>query len=1197
MFKTLVNRLLLVVVLFNLCALIGCHRGYYRRQADAEAQRLIREKAFDPRWDSADGRIDIDPQSRMFDPFSADHPPIPADDAASHQFMHRVDGKDGYPQWHANGDTNYIESPNWQDSLPVNEKGEVVLTLEKAYELALIHSPELQQQRETLYLSALDVSLDRFGFDTQLFTGFNSFLTTQGRLRNGSGVSSTTVQNQIGSNGGGLNFERLGVTGANFAVGLANTILFNFAGNNTQSATSLIDFSIIQPLLRGAGRDRIMESLTQAERTLLANVRQMERFRRGFYLQVAIGRDAGAGPSRGGNFLGNPGSASANAGGFFGLLETQQRLRNQRFNLRQQQAVLELFREFFLRERLDAVQLKQFETNFYRDQRSLLNAVNAYQTQLDRFKLSIGLPPDLEVVIDDSTLDQFELISDQVNERLIAIGELRKTTGTALNEVDNLFDELQAIEDLENGTFPWPTNIGALLQNLVPFIDEAEAEIDQIGSADTRLVESDIQKLSGSVEGRLASLKKTRLAIESGRLISSLDPSLFDPSSIQDPADLTARLSGDSNQDSVVRRSAVVKESLQGIRVKIADYAATEQALGKAELFNFIREEFQEKIPGQLSEMNNLVLELSLLQAIARSNTIEIADVDIQSPQAIEIARCMRRDWMNARASHVDNWRNIEFVADQLEAQVDLVFQGDIGNNGDNPFKLRYETGQLRAGFRFDAPIVRLAERNNYREALINYQQSRRQFYQFEDNVKRNLRDIVRNVDLIKGAFELDRLAVQTSIENLEINRFELEEPVAPGAGNGGNRLGITTAQNLTQAIERLNSSQDSFLNSWVQFEVLRRSLDFDMGTMQVNERGEWIDPGAIDGAIGMRVASKLGIELDCQYCNGVTTVYSENGTSYTSDGTIYSAPSGYYPEGSEPQSSQPVEGLPFETTEPVYPGKSIYSTEPSSFQGLDAPGATNGPQSRLSPNGRMNLRTAPSQPRVPSYLYRPVSAAKPTSARQVESVVGSSVASVQAMDRMRPKLRPVEAGLKANASVAIQEIPSVQFSVDRAADRSSMQLGAPVVDFELTRNSVPSFLKPESLEVDGSGLVKTVSAEQPRETVKSSSELAIPNLANQIPEKFEAPQALQATRLASLKKAAAANEGTVVPVASPVKAMSSAVSPLVKSERAEPAATEKMLNAFGEDVVPATEIDFDWRKRQYSLGGTLNRFRIQADR
>ena len=149
--------------------------------------------------------------------------------------------------------------------------------------------------------------------------------------------------------------------------------------------------------MRGAGRERILESLTQAERTLLANVRQMERFRRGFYLEVAIGRNAGAGPNRGGNFLGSPGFASSNPGGFLGLLETKQQIRNQEFNVRQLESVLALFKEFFVRQRLDANQLKRFESSVLSQQSSLLQLKVGYQTALDRYKIQLGLPPDLDV--------------------------------------------------------------------------------------------------------------------------------------------------------------------------------------------------------------------------------------------------------------------------------------------------------------------------------------------------------------------------------------------------------------------------------------------------------------------------------------------------------------------------------------------------------------------------------------------------------------------------------------------------------------------------------------------------------------------------------------------------------------------------------------------------------------------------------
>ena len=58
--------------------------------------------------------------------------------------------------------------------------------------------------------------------------------------------------------------------------------------------------------------------------------------------------------------------------------------------------------------------------------------------------------------------------------------------------------------------------------------------------------------------------------------------------------------------------------------------------------------------------------ELQLLQALARTESVELGEIDLRADQALEVARKYRRDWMNARASLVDSWRLIQFNADQL---------------------------------------------------------------------------------------------------------------------------------------------------------------------------------------------------------------------------------------------------------------------------------------------------------------------------------------------------------------------------------------------------------------------------------------------------------------------------------------------------------------------------------------------------
>ena len=56
-----------------------------------------------------------------------------------------------------------------------------------------------------------------------------------------------------------------------------------------------------------------------------------------------------------------------------------------------------------------------------------------------------------------------------------------------------------------------------------------------------------------------------------------------------------------------------------------------------------------------------------------------------------------------------------------------------------HPLRFNGKDGQIQAGLQFDAPITRVAERNAYREALINYEQSRRAYYNYTDRVSESL--------------------------------------------------------------------------------------------------------------------------------------------------------------------------------------------------------------------------------------------------------------------------------------------------------------------------------------------------------------------------------------------------------------------------------------------------------------------------
>ncbi|MFV1968120.1 MAG: hypothetical protein ACC628_22070, partial [Pirellulaceae bacterium] len=550
----------------------GCHRAYYRKQADAEAYSLVREKANHVHWQLPRHWIDVDPRSRMFDPFNPDRPPMPPDDPVSHQLMQSVDGMKGYQGWYANGQTEQIENPDWLAYLPLDENGILNLTAEQAYQLALIHSRDYQQQFETLYLSALDVSTERFRFDSQFFGGYSAFYTTSGRERGTqrSELDLSTFTEETGRLGlpaggvrapssGHLLWRKSFATGADLAVGLANSLVWDFAGPSEHSALTILDFSLLQPLLRRAGRDRILEQLTIAERALLANVRQMERYRRAFYVEVITGRDAGAGAARRGGVFGasglsgftgvggggfgsltggsgfTGGSGAAQAGGYLGLLQDQQDIRYQqttivglrnnltqlRESLRESLVQIPDDPETIVRERLQIAQARQALLNA---ESRLLNSQASYQATLDNFKATLGIPPDFCLNIEDPTLDPFRLIDSEIQDAQVEVTDLRNRVGDINERI------LSSIKPAESGrgVVPWNEDLEMSLQQLRVNLKGLSRIHGQLASESIVRVEQDVAQLEQILPRRrqdlLALKQKYREEMDRFERYGDLDP-------------------------------------------------------------------------------------------------------------------------------------------------------------------------------------------------------------------------------------------------------------------------------------------------------------------------------------------------------------------------------------------------------------------------------------------------------------------------------------------------------------------------------------------------------------------------------------------------------------------------------------------------------------------------------------------------
>ncbi len=794
-------------------------------------------------------RVDLtpDPRSRFYDPYDPDSPPLPPDDPAANQYMHWVDGMLGYQSWHKFGQTLTVENPQWLENfgipmetaycgpeadysyeggysrpVPVIEE----LTMGDAIELTYINSREFQFELEDLFLTALQLTFQRFRYDVQfLGIGGNKpssdlvFDTVPG------GENSLLWDNRVG-------ISKLLPSGGQWAVEFINNTLWLFSGDNKTNTASTLSFSLVQPLLLGGGRKVALESLTQSERDALYQMRDFARFRKTFFVDIVDGTR-----------------------GFLGLLGLRQAIINQESNIRQieiqirrlralseerpnqlseelrelpadivfpdsvadrisyddltnylfwegemneeeRDVLLALsddpayrlaIRELFQRttSEVTSLEIAQLETDLAGGKSQLLRNQVAFQDALDRYKIQTGLPTDSEITIDESLLVQFQLIDPRFR---------------ALESQVERFLESWAV------------------------VDDDDPQQALLLTEARRLLELQTTVRNEGLENVVADFDKLR---------DIWDRRLNDLPSEED----RDRFSRDTKRDKRLFESLVAElnNATQNLQTIIKELSGEELPLEQRRQRYVDIDELQEILV-------SIVQGMEVVQINTRVELIELQPFDLSIQDAVRLGMQNRLDLMNQRAFVMDVRRQLEVAANQLEAVLDVVLEGDVrtrpllsGNN--KPLDFRGMESNYRAGLAFTAPVVQIQERNEYRAALIAYQRARRAFMQAEDTIKQEIRDDWRSLQANRASFEITRQAVRAAAIQFDQSVDATIAPLQPGQ-NRSLSLGL----NLLTALESILRTQNSLISGWVQYETSRLQVNRDMGTMVIDDTGVWVD-------------------------------------------------------------------------------------------------------------------------------------------------------------------------------------------------------------------------------------------------------------------------------------------------------------------------------------------------------------------
>jgi len=320
----------------------GCTGEFYKRRADKETYGIIKDKEKAVHGASSEFSIESGRQGVRESFPSATKPYEPPLDRPDEA------AKDDGPA----------------------ETKPMVLPLAECLRLATLATDRYQREKETLYLSGLALTLARHRYTPIFSSLLSGELTRSGPNEN---------RQWDADSSGTLRIAKNFATGATASLSYALNFARIVSTGDKADITASLEGNLVQPLLRGAWPRVALENLTQAERDTIYAVRRFARFKQTFAVQVASD--------------------------FYRALQREDELRNEWKNYQNLMASRERAEGLAQAGRMRELEVDQARQDELRARDRWIRALQTYQTQIDQFKLSLGLTTDANVIPDRKELD------------------------------------------------------------------------------------------------------------------------------------------------------------------------------------------------------------------------------------------------------------------------------------------------------------------------------------------------------------------------------------------------------------------------------------------------------------------------------------------------------------------------------------------------------------------------------------------------------------------------------------------------------------------------------------------------------------------------------------------------------------------------------------------------------------------------
>ena len=206
-----------------------------------------------------------------------------------------------------------------------------------------------------------------------------------------------------------------------------------------------------------------------------------------------------------------------------------------------------------------------------------------------------------------------------------------------------------------------------------------------------------------------------------------------------------------------------------------------------------------------------------------------VSEPEFSLDEAVQMALDLRLDLANTKNRLEDTERALILAADGIGVQMDLTASTNVSSpSGETDYtRLQFHEGTYALGFNADLPFDQISERNNYKRALIDMQQSIRSYEEDLERVKLDVRQAYRNLVESTQSYEIQQISLRLAERRVEEQKLRLE-------------FGSATVIDLQDSEDALVSAQNNYTNAIINYLNAKLSFYRDIGILAVKPDGMW---------------------------------------------------------------------------------------------------------------------------------------------------------------------------------------------------------------------------------------------------------------------------------------------------------------------------------------------------------------------